>query len=221
MEREGHLRQVFTPAQPAVSSATAGVTYRELHPDLQACIYCYWELKTTRPLVEPFWYWVVADSCMDIFFACDSPEESYGMGFCKNPTEFPLEKTFHYTGIRFLPSGFPQIFQIPASLLSNRFERLDQVVPGAAAFLAHRIQRGQDLEALAGQLDHYLLEQLYLVSPGPDRRFYDALLHIVRNQGLVNVEKDLVKGLSPRQLRRYFNHYIGDTPKTFSKVVRF
>ncbi|MEO0473375.1 MAG: helix-turn-helix domain-containing protein, partial [Bacteroidota bacterium] len=28
-------------------------------------------------------------------------------------------------------------------------------------------------------------------------------------------------GLSPRQLRRWFHHYYGESPKVFSKVVRF
>ncbi|MEM6633013.1 MAG: helix-turn-helix domain-containing protein, partial [Bacteroidota bacterium] len=33
--------------------------------------------------------------------------------------------------------------------------------------------------------------------------------------------KDLDIGLSPRQLRRYFQFYIGDSPKSFCKIVRF
>jgi AraC-like DNA-binding protein len=37
----------------------------------------------------------------------------------------------------------------------------------------------------------------------------------------VNIQADLDIGLSPRQLRRYFEYYIGDTAKTFSQVVRF
>ncbi len=34
-------------------------------------------------------------------------------------------------------------------------------------------------------------------------------------------ENDLTTGLSPRQLRRIFNFYIGTTAKSFSNVVRF
>ncbi|MEL6924825.1 MAG: helix-turn-helix domain-containing protein, partial [Bacteroidota bacterium] len=33
--------------------------------------------------------------------------------------------------------------------------------------------------------------------------------------------QELNTGISPRQLRRLFKFYIGDTPKTFCKVVRF
>ncbi|MEM6844922.1 MAG: helix-turn-helix domain-containing protein [Bacteroidota bacterium] len=35
------------------------------------------------------------------------------------------------------------------------------------------------------------------------------------------MQTDLETGLSPRQLRRYFEFYVGDTAKTFSQVVRF
>ena len=38
---------------------------------------------------------------------------------------------------------------------------------------------------------------------------------------MLNVETDLNTGISPRQLRRLFEFYIGDSAKTFSQVVRF
>ena len=44
---------------------------------------------------------------------------------------------------------------------------------------------------------------------------------ILKNFGMVDVERDLNTGISARQLRRLFEFYIGDTAKTFSKVVRF
>ncbi|HYH56944.1 MAG TPA: helix-turn-helix domain-containing protein, partial [Anseongella sp.] len=36
-----------------------------------------------------------------------------------------------------------------------------------------------------------------------------------------HIEKDLDTGVSPRQLRRLFQYYIGDTAKAFSNVIRF
>ena len=50
---------------------------------------------------------------------------------------------------------------------------------------------------------------------------YQAINLILKNFGVVDVEKDLNTGISSRQLRRLFTFYIGDTAKTFSKVVRF
>ena len=54
-----------------------------------------------------------------------------------------------------------------------------------------------------------------------DTRLYDAIAIILKNYGVLNIEKDLNTGISPRQLRRLFKYYIGDSAKTFAKVVRF
>jgi AraC-like DNA-binding protein len=44
---------------------------------------------------------------------------------------------------------------------------------------------------------------------------------ILQSAGVLNVERDLDVGLSPRQLSRLFEYYTGDTVKSFSKIVRF
>ena len=54
-----------------------------------------------------------------------------------------------------------------------------------------------------------------------DTRLYNAIEIILNNYGVIDIEKDLDTGISPRQLRRLFEYYIGDTAKTFSQVVRF
>lgn len=106
------IRQLYKPVQPAVKHQSDNVVYREILPDasLQSSIYCYWQLKTERELSETFTYRVVADGCIDIFFEINNPVESFVMGFCKKYTEFLLDNTFHYIGIRFLPTMFPQFF---------------------------------------------------------------------------------------------------------------
>ena len=54
-----------------------------------------------------------------------------------------------------------------------------------------------------------------------DHRFFNSLKLIYQQKGYLDIEKELNTGLSPRQLRRIFNYYIGTTPKSFSNVVRF
>jgi hypothetical protein len=121
-----NIRQLYNPIQPTVKQSAKNVTYFEFLPDLklQPYIYCYWELKTKQTLTEPFNYKVVADGCIDIFFELNNPQENFVMGFCKKYTEFPLDNSFHYIGVRFLPTMFPQIFNVDASEISNRFENL-------------------------------------------------------------------------------------------------
>jgi hypothetical protein len=217
------IRNLYTPVQPAVKQSAANVVYAEFlpHPALQRFIYCYWELKTTAPLDEPFIYRVVADGCIDIYFELTKPSANWVMGFCKQYTEFPLDNQFHYVGVRFLPTMFPQLFRVDASTLSNRYEALDLVVPEMSRFISSRFHEGMSKVEMAGLFDQWFNAIIASVHFDEDDRLYEAIGIILQQSGVLNVERDLDTGISARQLRRLFEFYIGDTPKTFSKVVRF
>jgi AraC-like DNA-binding protein len=163
----------------------------------------------------------VADGCIDIFFEFNDPSENFVMGFCRKYTEFPLDTPFNYVGIRFLPTVFPQFYGIDASEISNRFEHLSVVVPETSEFLGIQLNPSQTMEQIRRVLDDYFLNSLAKAAPSDDNRLYKALHTILENQGDLNVETDIDAGISPRQLRRIFKYYIGDTAKTFSKVVQF
>mgnify|MGYP001794336744 FL=1 len=223
MEISSDIRNLYTPIQPTVKQTADRVSYREFLPDasLQSFIYCYWELKTSQPLKEAFNYRVVADGCIDIFFSLDKPTDNFVMGFCREYTEFELDSSFHYIGIRFLPTMFPQLFKVDASLLSNRFEHLTAVVPNTAAYISSHFSPEQSLHEIQELLDSWFLTIITKTDFDSDNRLYEAIHIILQNSGVINVQTDLNTGISPRQLRRLFKFYIGDSAKTFSKVVRF
>ena len=218
-----NIRDLYSPIQPAVKRPADQVTYTEFLPDsrLQKFIYCYWQLKTQQNLSRPFDYRVVADGCIDVYFDLNNPHENYIMGFCKTFTEFPLTDSFNYAGIRFLPTMFPQLFRINAAELSNRFEHLKSVVPELSGFLSNTFNETQSPEEIKNRFDQYFLRLMAKSAFDNDNRIYRAIGLILKNYGAVNIEKDLNTGISTRQLRRLFNFYVGDTAKTFSKVVRF
>jgi AraC-like DNA-binding protein len=223
MKISADIRALYRPIQPTISKSKDSVTYNEFYPALrlQPFIYCYWELKTKHTLETQFNYRVVADGCIDIFFELNESQNNYVMGFCKRYTEFPLENSFHYVGVRFLPTMFPQIFKVNASELSNKFEPLALVAPQTARFIADHFLPGQGNQEIRVLFDHYFSELISQTSFTDDNRLYNAIDVILKNFGVLNIEKDLDTGISPRQLRRLFEYYIGDTAKTFSKVVRF
>jgi AraC-like DNA-binding protein len=218
-----NLRTMYMPVQPTVKQAAEQVTYQEILPAdaLTDYIYCYWRLKTSMVLDSPFHYRVVADGCIDIFFELTNPVENFVMGFCKKYTEFPLDTQFDYVGIRFFPSIFPQLFNVNASELSNRFEQLALVVPNTAQFIADRFSDKLSLAQIKNTFDEYFLNLVGNTLFDEDKRFYNAMEMILKNYGVINIETDLDTGLSSRQLRRLFQFYVGDSAKTFSKVVRF
>jgi hypothetical protein len=218
-----NIRQRYKPVQPTVKQSAEYVSYTEFLPDLklQDFIYCYWELKTSTSLSEPFIYRVVADGCIDIFFELDNPKDNFVMGFCKKFTEFPLENSFHYIGVRFLPTMFPQLFRVNASELSNRFEQLDTVVPKVSAFITDNFHKELTIDQIQLTFDSYFINLIENTTFDNDSRLYNAIEKILQESGVVNIEKDLNTGISQRQLRRLFEFYIGDSAKTFAKVVRF
>ena len=223
MQNDFNIRRHYRPVQPTVKQAGQSVSYREVLPDdrLSNIIYCYWELKTNARLQDPFTYRVVADGCIDIFFQLDNPSENFVMGFCKKYTEFPLDNYFHYIGIRFLPTMFPALFKVDAKQLSNRFKRLEIVIIGTSKFITDNFSVKDDFAAIKSKLDNYFIGFIKNANTDLDSRFQNALKIILKNFGVVNVQSDLDIGLSQRQLRRYFEFYVGDTAKTFSQVVRF
>ena len=85
----------------------------------------------------------------------------------------------------------------------------------------HESENIFELPSLAPKLDHYFLQTVQAKQLAVDNRVFEAIHCILQSQGIINVEKELNTGISPRQLRRLFTYYIGDTPKTFCKVVRF
>ncbi len=223
MKISANIRQLYRPVQPTVKQSADDVSYIEFLPDnkLQNFIFCYWQLKTTRPLSDPFIYRVVADGCIDIFFELNKPQDNFVMGFCKKFTEFPLENSFHYIGVRFLPTIFPQLFKVDASELSNRFENLNNVVPATSAFITNHFHPQQATEEIITAFDNYFISLISSASFDNDERLYNAIEIIFNKFGMVDIEKDLNTGISQRQLRRLFEFYVGDTAKTFAKVVRF
>ncbi|UTW67712.1 AraC family transcriptional regulator [bacterium SCSIO 12643] len=218
-----HIRELFQPIQPTVMPTGGSVSYCEFLPSikLQPYIYCYWQLKTNKKLVTPFSYKVVSDGCIDILFEINKPQDNFVAGFCRKYTEYELNPEFNYVGIRFLPTIFPQIFKVNAKDLSNKFQNLEGFAPKTSQFIAKHFHQEMTSNEIKASFDHYFESVLKKITFDYDSRLYTAIDIILNNYGVLNLEKDLDVGLSIRQLRRLFHFYIGDSPKTFSKVVQF
>ncbi len=217
------IKKHYKPLQPTVKVESKKITYSEVQPsrDIEHFVYCFWQLKTQKSLKEPFIYRVVSDGCIDIFFNHNQPFENFVMGFCRKYTEFPIGKTFNYIGIRFLPSAFPLLFGINAKTLSNQSQELKHILPELSIWIASHIKPLQSFKKVTSLFTEKLTEFSKAQSFQFDHRFFNALNLIFEKNGFLDTEKELNTGLSPRQLRRIFNYYIGTTAKTFSNVVRF
>ena len=222
MKEIGFIKDFYRPIQPAIPIGSKEIVYQEVRPAkaIEHFVYCFWQLKTAETLKEPFVYRVVSDGCIDIFFDHIHPTENFVMGFCRKYTEFSIGKEFDYIGIRFLPSAFPLLFGISAQSLSNQSQELSQVLPDFSQWIA-----ATTLKLSFARIVEELNDKIYGIIQNndhdPDIRFLNSLHLIFRKKGYLDTETELTTGLSPRQLRRVYNHYLGTTPKAFSNVVRF
>ena len=216
------FRQFFKPVQPSMRLQKE-VGYEEVLPEtrLGPYIYCYWQLKSQLRLLAPFSYRVIPDGCVDIFFNVNDAQDSRVMGFSTTSTEFMLAHSFHYAGIRFLPGVFPLLFNLDASSLTNRDEGLDTVIPMAGKHLCDVIEGETNLDKIKLLLDQYFLKKVSAADSIMDKRLYNAIMIILKEHGALNLKSEIDIGISPRQLRRLFEFYVGTSPKMFSKVIRF
>lgn len=217
------IQTLFTPIQPSIKSNQDEVGYQEVLPItiLRKYIYCYWQLKTQQPLREAFKYKVVSDACIDILWEVQNPNKIFINGFSNTYTEFPLSQSFNYVGIRFLPTTLPILFKIDASELTNNFTELENILPKLYQEILEKNESMKDLMSFKTIFDNFFAKILLQSHKDLDSRIAEAIYTILHSQGVISLEKDLDVGLSPRQLRRLFKFYVGDSPKTFAQIVRF
>ncbi|HAA22790.1 MAG TPA: AraC family transcriptional regulator [Cytophagales bacterium] len=219
------IREWFHPYQPSIEHlGRTTVQYEEVEPvaDLLPYVFCYWELKTSVSLTEPFMYRVVSDGCIDVLVEQSRPKDVFATGFSTRYLEYDLGTSFHYLGIRFLPAGFPALFEVAAEALTNQFIPLREVAPELYRTLHPGLTAPLSLAEAQSYWDTKLMAWLRHRDTPPqiDGRLLEAMHQILEARGGLHLA-GLDVGVSERQLRRLFGYYFGESPKTFAKIVRF
>ncbi|WP_134090370.1 helix-turn-helix domain-containing protein [Olivibacter sp. XZL3] len=221
----------FKPIQPDRLFKGKEISYQEHTPstNLRAHIHCYWELKSLQRLLEPFVYYVVSDGCIDIFFDVNNPCAIDIMGLSNSYHTFTLPHHFHYMGIRFLPGTFASLFKLDVSELTgaclplnevNRklYQQLNETILRSSYVSGTRFNRL--IHPFVMALDALFTRIITDHPPQTDFRFSLALDQMLSDKGSTAIEQ-LQVPVSPRHLRRLFKFYVGESPKAFSKIVRF
>ena len=113
------------------------------------------------------------------------------------------------------------MFNLPASELTNTFVELSHFLPQETKDLGRLINQDRTLDQFKRTFDHFFSSILRKREAlMPDNRVLNAMEAIMNAGGNIDV-KSLDVGLSERQLRRLFQFYYGESPKTFCQIVRF
>lgn len=219
-----NLRDLFSPWQPG-PQATECVSNSIAWPchDLQSYIWCYWEVRSLKPLNEELACTILSDGCIDIFLDLSKNDDSFVMGYTNRWRSYVLGKSFRYLGIRFLPGMFPFIFNISALELTNAIEKLKLVDSRTAHFLTEKCGSANHLDEIKKNLDKFFLGKISAIHKRFDQRVNETLTKIYKNYNGLSVENDIngIVNVSPRHLRRLFSFFVGDNIGSFAKVIRF
>lgn len=125
--------------------------------------------------------------------------------------------------IAFKPTGFYFIFGINAGKIKNRVVELQELIGDKADNLLADCRSAPSLEEKFKIIDRFLEDCLAINNFNDDTTKFDLLLsYISDRKGLVGLNQLSDEfALPSRTIERYFNKYIGITPKEYIDVIRF
>lgn len=224
MNRPFSSQTSYHPLQPAIDSdSNALLGYRESAPSvrLKPYVFCYWTLRSKTVTPAPFSYRVMADGCIDLLINCRRFERLVIAGTADKAALVAFDTAVDYFGIRFLPGCFHYFFALPVDDIVNHMLACETVWGNRLNAFEEALFMARSTAERIALSESYLLRRLSMSGKPPDRRFLAALDRIYRYRGDIPIETNLTDAISPRQLRRLFGQYIGLSPKTFARIVRF
>ena len=126
----------------------------------------------------------------------------------------------HTLAVRFRPAGAALLTGGGVDALTNRQERIENLLGAVGAELTERLLLAADDTARQRLVEAFLRARL--ARQEDDTRVGAVIDAILRNAAGANVARlaDSV-GLSPRQLERRFASRVGLSPKAFARAIRF
>lgn len=217
------IRNLYTPFHPAGKMKSNTVSYTEFlpHPSLRPYIFHYWEMKSRGKLQNALEHNLVPNGCIDLYFEINHSDRAYITGLSNQHSSVRMSDAFHYVGICFVPTIAPQLYKVNGIDLRNHHEPLDSAAPSTARYIKSEFSPAMPWHQIKELLDKHFIGEISRLNMKHDPRLLQALHDIFTSDGQVRVESGLDVGLSPRQLRRVFEVYVGDSPKSFAKTVRF
>lgn len=142
------------------------------------------------------------------------------IGLYTRPYEVRFRSFVRTFSIRFKPEGIYNLFGIPASVFSRRFEDMELVLGSHFRDYCKRLRETTDVSQQLKQTQSYLIEQLN--NHHPEKTYLNRAADLIRTAGY-SVKVDELPGqvyISRRQLEREFKEKIGITPKQYIRIAR-
>jgi AraC-like DNA-binding protein len=210
------------------------MAYFEINPTqeiLRLYVECFWVHQTRA--IPKFTQWVLPDGCLDVIYYLPGFELSLEVPYLRQrivpsivgtmtkPTTTPLYPGQDYLGIRFKPGGFASLMRTPLYTFTDTTSPLDGFHPSLGSSLQKQLEQLSNWSERIGLLETHLLDCLYY-SSAQLPPIVTAVQYLLSEKGNVSIPRlSRAACLSPRQLERLFNQYVGVAPKLLARIIRF
>ncbi|TAE24019.1 MAG: AraC family transcriptional regulator [Cytophagales bacterium] len=207
------------------------------HPVLRPYVRGYWEIESSVSPDLPLHilhgctgrtHWVTYLN--DSEWACTTRRQgaamanysSMLMGQMTLPMIHQLVASTHVFIVDFTPTGFQQLWRVPASELSGQMTPVDLVLGNGPNQFADRLREARTFGGRVALMNARLLCQLQRSNPSTDNRMEAAVRLIQEQPGQAQVWK-LSKWLNcpERTLSRRFTEAVGVSPNLYTRIHRF
>lgn len=209
------------------------ITEYKLSPPLSSFVEFCWEgdfNTTSEPLLSQL---VVPNGFVELIIHqsdshCDllaenswrqSPDYTI-IGLYTRPYEVQFRYHVNVFGIRFKPEGIYNMFGIPASLFSERFDDMESVLGSDFREFCSKLRDAKQISQKLMLTRNYLLKQLQ--KHYPEKTYINRAADLIRQpESIVKIEELPGKVyISLRQLEREFKLKVGVTPKQYMRIAR-
>ncbi len=142
------------------------------------------------------------------------------IGLYKRPYEVQFRSHVRVFGIRFKPEGIYNLFGIPGSQFSERFEDMELVLGSHFRNYCSRLREAGGINQKLKLTHRYLLAQL--LNHHPETTYLNRAADLIRQANSTTKVNELPGKvyISRRQLEREFKEKIGLSPKQYMRIAR-
>lgn len=142
------------------------------------------------------------------------------IGLYTQPYEVQFRKRVNVFGIRFKPEGIYNLFGIPASVFSERYEDMRLVLDKDFDEYSSRLREAKSMKQKLKISHQYLLKQAE--KNHSELGYVNHAAELIRRPGKLKKIEELPQKvyISLRQLERQFKKETGITPKQYMRIMR-
>lgn len=210
--------------------------YRTIEPSKSLSKYVrhFWVLEGEATVEKPYIHRAMADGSVELLFhyngvfneliTDDKTIKSYTAGLdgqSQKMRRYAINTNFGIFGVYMYPFALPDLFQIPASELTNQSIDLKTLLGKNENGLEEKINLAKSTAERVEIITHFLEQRITKISnqvPG----VFETINTIIHSNGLIDINQLAEKNfLSRRQFERNFKEFSGFSPKVFSRIIRF